>query len=112
VQNYPECTENVKFSALRHFAKRGFCTANTGRFPLPEAGNSLAGFLCKTRDVGQLVLGAAAAAAALFAGKKPTQMLKIHERITRRKKEKIRWKLPKNQNIKENTVEIAQKIML
>jgi hypothetical protein len=70
VQNYPECTENVKFSALRHFAKRGFCTANTGRFPLPETGNSLAGFLCKTRDVGQLVLGAAAAAAALFAGKK------------------------------------------
>jgi len=40
------------------------------------------------------------------------QMLKIHERITRRKKEKIRWKLPKNQNIKKNTVEIAQKIML
>jgi len=40
------------------------------------------------------------------------QMLKIHERITRRKKEKIRWKLPKNQNIKENTVEIAQKTML
>jgi len=45
-------------------------------------------------------------------GKKPAQMLKIHEQITRRKKEKIRWKPPKNQNIKKNTVEIAQKIML
>jgi len=44
--------------------------------------------------------------------KKPMQMLKIHEQITRRKKEKIRRKLPKNQNIKKNTVEIAQKIML
>jgi len=39
-------------------------------------------------------------------------MLKIHERITRRKMEKIRRKPPKNQNIKRNTVEIAQKIML
>jgi len=45
-------------------------------------------------------------------GKKMIQMLKIHERITRRKMEKIRRKLPKNQNIKRNTVEIAQKIML
>ncbi|HAH89096.1 MAG TPA: hypothetical protein DCL93_03210 [Faecalibacterium sp.] len=45
-------------------------------------------------------------------GKKPIQMLKIHERITRRKMEKIRRKPPKNQNIKRNTVEIAQKIML
>jgi len=44
--------------------------------------------------------------------KKPMQMLKIHELITRRKKEKIRRKLPKNQNFKKNTVEIAQKIML
>ena len=57
-------------------------------------------------------MGAAAAAAALFAEKKPMQMLKIHERITHRKKEKIRRKPPKNQNIKENTVEIAQKITL
>jgi hypothetical protein len=70
VQNYPVCTENVKFSVLRHFAKRGFCTANTGRFPLPKPGNSLAGFPCKTRDMGQLVLAAAAAAAALFTEKK------------------------------------------
>jgi len=45
-------------------------------------------------------------------GKKLIQMLKIHERITRRKMEKIRRKPPKNQNIKRNTVEIAQKIML
>jgi len=45
-------------------------------------------------------------------GKKMIQMLKIHERITRRKMEKIRRKPPKNQNIKRNTVEIAQKIML
>ena len=44
--------------------------------------------------------------------KKPMQMLKIHEQITCRKKGKIRRKLPKNQNIKENTVEIAQKITL
>ena len=69
-QNYPVCTENVKFSVLRHFAKRGFCTANTAPSPLPELGNSPVGFPCKTRDVGHLVLGAAAVAAALFAGKK------------------------------------------
>ena len=70
VQNYPVCTENVKFSVLRHFAKRGFCTGNAGFSPLPGPGNSPAGFPCKTRDVGQLVLGAAAVAAALFAEKK------------------------------------------
>jgi len=102
----------VKFSVLRHFAKRGFCPAEAGRFPLPEQGNSPAGFPCKTRDVGQLVLGAAAVSAALFAEKKPVQMLKIHEQIMRRKKAKIRRKPPKNQNIKENTVKIAQKTML
>jgi len=39
-------------------------------------------------------------------------MLKIHEQIMRRKKAKIRRKPPKNQNIKENTVKIAQKTML
>ena len=44
--------------------------------------------------------------------KKPAQMLKIHERIAPRKKEKIRRKPPKSQNIKRNTVKIAQKIML
>ncbi|HJI07873.1 MAG TPA: hypothetical protein OIM12_13725 [Faecalibacterium prausnitzii] len=44
--------------------------------------------------------------------KKPAQMLKIHEQIMRRKKAKIRRKPPKNQNIKENTVKIAQKTML
>ncbi|WP_223452198.1 hypothetical protein [Faecalibacterium prausnitzii] len=44
--------------------------------------------------------------------KEPAQMLKIHERIAPRKKEKIRRKPPKNQNIKRNTVKIAQKIML
>jgi len=44
--------------------------------------------------------------------KEPVQMLKIHERIAPRKKEKIRRKPPKNQNIKRNTVKIAQKIML
>ena len=60
----------MKFSVLRHFAKRGFYTGNAGRSPLPERGNSPAGFPCKTRDVGHLVLGAAAAAAPLFAGKK------------------------------------------
>ena len=70
MQNYPECTENVKFSVLRHFAKRGFGTGNTAPSALPEQGNSPVGFPCKTRDVGHLVLGAAAAAAALFAGKK------------------------------------------
>ena len=69
-QNYPVCTKNVKFSVLRHFAKRGFGTGNASFFPLPEPGNSPAGFPCKTRDVGQLVLGAAAAAAALFAEKR------------------------------------------
>ena len=69
-QNYPVCTENVKFSVLRHFAKRVFCPAEAGRFPLPEQGNSPTGFPCRTRDVGQLVLGAAAVSAALFAGKK------------------------------------------
>ena len=69
-QNYPVCTKNVKFSVLRHFAKRGFGTGNAGFSPLPGPGNSPAGFPCKTRDVGQLVLGAAAAAAALFAEKR------------------------------------------
>ena len=69
-QNYPVCTKNVKFSVLRHFAKRGFGTGNASFFPLPGPGNSSAGFPCKTRDVGQLVLGAAAAAAALFAEKR------------------------------------------
>jgi len=64
------CTKNVKFSVLRHFAKRGFGTGNASFFPLPGPGNSSAGFPCKTRDVGQLVLGAAAAAAALFAEKR------------------------------------------
>ena len=58
----------MKFSVLRHFAKRGFCTGNAGFSPLPGPGNSPAGFPCKTRDVGQLVLRTAAAAAALFAG--------------------------------------------
>ena len=62
------CTKNVRFSVLRHFAKQGFCTANAGRSTPQEQGNSPAGFPCKTRDVGQLVLRAAAAAAALFAG--------------------------------------------
>jgi len=69
-QNYPVCTKNVKFSVLRHFAKRGFGTGNASFSPLPGPGNSPAGFPCKTRDVGQLVLGAAAAAAALFAEKR------------------------------------------
>ena len=64
------CTENVKFSVLRHFAKRGFGAGNAGFSPLPQPGNSPAGFPCKTSDVGQLVFGAAAVAAALFAGKK------------------------------------------
>ena len=58
----------MKFSVLRHFAKRGFCTGNTACSALREQGNSPAGFPCKTRDVGQLVLRAAAAAAALFTG--------------------------------------------
>ena len=62
------CTKNVKFSVLRHFAKRVFCTGNTAPSALREQGNSPVGFPCKTRDVGQLVLCAAAAAAALFAG--------------------------------------------
>ena len=60
----------MKFSVLRHFAKQGFCAANAARSAPQEQGNSPAGFPCKTRDVGQLVLGAAAVSAALFAGKK------------------------------------------
>ena len=60
----------MKFSVLRHFAKRGFCIGNTAPSTLLKQGNSPAGFPCKTRDVGHLVLGAAAVAAALFAGKK------------------------------------------
>ena len=64
------------------------------------------------RDVGQLVLAAVGLFPALFAGKKPVQMLKIHEQIMCKIKEKIRRKPPKNQNIKKNTVEIAQKTTL
>lgn len=69
-QNYPVCTKNVKFSVLRHFAKRGFGTGNASFSPCRDRVIPLQVFHAKPAMWGSLFWGAAAAAAALFAEKR------------------------------------------